>query len=512
MNDNKLRILIGSPVRQQPNILEKFLASLSNLEQTSYQAAYFFIDENDDSSSSELLKQFSSRHRGTVIKRMTASSEYIRNDTTHYWNEDAIWRVASYKNMLIHYARERQFDGLFLVDSDLLLHPHTVEQLVEARVDIVSEIFWTRWQPHAQSQPQVWLQDEYVQYERHRGETLTEEQIGQRYDAFLDKLRKPGLYEVGGLGACTLISRKALEAGVSFRPIPNLSFWGEDRHFCIRAAALGLSMYVDTHLPAYHIYRDSDIPGAEPFLAQHLRSKAVAILPERHSALTLSMIVRNEADRYLKQALQAHRDYIGQAVIIDDGSTDETVDVVMDLLRGIPVRLVRNSTSLFGNEVELRKQQWQETIRANPSWILNLDADEWFEPRFAEELERMLSQRETDVFCFRLYDFWNSTHFREDDYWQSHLTYRPFLIRYRSAFPYRWRETPQHCGRFPENVFDLPHRLSPLRVKHFGWAREADRREKLRRYRELDPDAAYGWREQYDSILDAQPNLIEWIE
>ena len=30
--------------------------------------------------------------------------------------------------------------------------------------------------------------------------------------------------------------------------------FGEDRHFCIRAAALGLSLYVDTHYPAYHIY------------------------------------------------------------------------------------------------------------------------------------------------------------------------------------------------------------------------------------------------------------------
>src|SRR5690606_16148011 len=48
---------------------------------------------------------------------------------------------------------------------------------------------------------------------------------------------------------------------VSFSEIKNLSFWGEDRHFCIRAAALGLSLYVDTNYPAYHIYRESDLEG-----------------------------------------------------------------------------------------------------------------------------------------------------------------------------------------------------------------------------------------------------------
>ena len=82
-----------------------------------------------------------------------------------------------------------------------------------------------------------------------------------RRQHFLNQLKRPGIYEVGGLGACTLISRKAIKLGVSFSQIPNLSFWGEDRHFCIRAAALGLKLYVNTRYPAYHIYRESDLKG-----------------------------------------------------------------------------------------------------------------------------------------------------------------------------------------------------------------------------------------------------------
>ena len=53
----------------------------------------------------------------------------------------------------------------------------------------------------------------------------------------------------------TIKCNKALKLGVSFSIIDNISFWGEDRHFCIRAEALGLKLYVDTVYPAYHIYR-----------------------------------------------------------------------------------------------------------------------------------------------------------------------------------------------------------------------------------------------------------------
>ena len=34
-----------------------------------------------------------------------------------------------------------------------------------------------------------------------------------RHQKFINMLKKPGIYEVGGLGACTLISRFALDKG-----------------------------------------------------------------------------------------------------------------------------------------------------------------------------------------------------------------------------------------------------------------------------------------------------------
>lgn len=247
-----VKILVGSPVRKCPGILKEFLLSLKELRQEKITLDYCFIDDNDQIASSILLQEFAQSVPTScwISKAPPTDVAYTCNETTHHWdNKDVlIWRVADFKNQIIKKAIQENYDYIFFIDSDLVLHPDTIEHLVRSKKDIISEIFWTRWQPDQAELPQVWISDTY---------TLN--------DAFVQQLKTPGVYEVGGLGACTLISKKALQAGVTFNRLYNLTFWGEDRHFCIRAVALGFHLYVDTFFPAYHIFRESELAGVEKY-------------------------------------------------------------------------------------------------------------------------------------------------------------------------------------------------------------------------------------------------------
>ncbi|GAB1643292.1 hypothetical protein [Krasilnikovia sp. MM14-A1259] len=259
------RIAIGSPVQQKPAILRQFLNGLYQQELDGIEAEYVFVDDNHDEASSALLRQFADAVPGVVLVPIPPAEPYQCDDTTHRWKESLVWRVAEIKDAIIEHALEKGHEGLFLVDSDIVLQPPTVRHLAELGCDIVSEVFWTKWQPDAPEYPQVWSLDQYDLIPRKRGEQLSKEEGVRRLNLVLSQLRTPGLYEVGGLGACTMISRRALEMGARFKEIPNISLWGEDRHFCVRAAALGIVLNADTEFPPLHIYRDGDLERVPAF-------------------------------------------------------------------------------------------------------------------------------------------------------------------------------------------------------------------------------------------------------
>ncbi|MEL4024102.1 CDP-glycerol glycerophosphotransferase family protein [Lysinibacillus endophyticus] len=280
------KVIIGSPIHQKPNILKHFLNSLSRLNIDNIDLHYVFIDDNDIKESSDLLNHFSETEMNVNVLESGRKDSYIRDNQTHHWNNNLIWKVAGYKDFIIQIANENECDYLFLIDSDLVLHPNTLQQLILSNKDIISNVFWTKWQPDGRLLPQVWMFDQYEQYKKLSGENPSKEQIITRHLEFIAMLQKPGVYEVGGLGACTLISKKAIKAGVNFKEIKNVSFWGEDRHFCIRAQAIGFNLFVDTHYPSFHIYRESDLNNVDDYI-----SNTNTVIPNEESSNLIRTVI-----------------------------------------------------------------------------------------------------------------------------------------------------------------------------------------------------------------------------
>lgn len=656
--DKKIKVLIGSPIRQDFEILNEFFKSLMELEKENLILDYFFVDDNDDVNSSTLLRDFAKGLSDKVIiDEGKRSGNYECTEEKHQWKEELISQVAEYKNNIINYSIKENYDYLFLVDSDLVINPKTIKHLISCDKEIISEIFWTKWSKDSIELPQVWLYDQYGLIPKKRGEGLGEVEAARRRNGFLEKLKKPGVYEVGGLGACTLISREALVKGVNFSDIHNLSFWGEDRHFCIRAVALGISLFVDTTYPAYHIYRKECLEGVGNFknkgvflekieVALGINEKIVLFIKEaiknyytcdyrittgfegikyfspgyrdlllkeqnsivnhlvenkmvtkvdindvkiadykdegasvtvqckfnlnirqdkkswiknynakillsdygnynflidsieirnkqnktifgflledilkdkvrrnkcRGNKVTLAMLVKNEENNFLRRMLEHASKYIHNAVILDDGSNDNTVKICKEILNDIPLKIISNKESGFHNEIVVRKKLWESTLETNPDWILCLDADEIFEDKIITNIKKLVNDPHFDYYSFRMYDMWDEENYREDSYWKAHNFFRPLLIRYQPNFNYIWQETPQHCGRFPMNVTNLNGCYCDVRLKHFGWSTDELRKTKYERYMKLDPDGKYGILDQYLGILEENPRLIKFV-
>jgi hypothetical protein len=236
-----LKIILFSPVRQEFDTLNLALGSHIGLKGV---AERWYYDDNDSADSSDLL----ARARGRILDPIEAEKpDYDVTGETHAWTGKLVSRIARIRNLAIEEFLKTDADALFIVDSDLILHPSTVEHLAESGADVVSEVFWSKWRPEENWMPNVW--------DGHPYSFLDAESI--------TRLRERGLYEVAGLGACTLIRREVFEKNVRYTPVSGLAnIWGEDRWFSIRAAANDIRFYADTWFPPFHVYRKEQLEEA----------------------------------------------------------------------------------------------------------------------------------------------------------------------------------------------------------------------------------------------------------
>jgi hypothetical protein len=203
---------------------------------------------------------------------MVMSPDYADGPETRQWTKPAFERLATLKNSILQYGLDHGYDFVWLVDADVMVDPGTLQSLLDSYgLDdwrmvttyvgpIVAGVYWTLWQnpqyPTTQkvhAGPQVWLTHPYGL----SGRGWTES--GFRH-ALISRQRLP----VGGLGACTLIPRSAIEKGVSFAPFdglpPGPMSEGEDRHFCAWATSKHVPLIADAWVDIYHAYHPHEYP------------------------------------------------------------------------------------------------------------------------------------------------------------------------------------------------------------------------------------------------------------
>jgi len=231
-----IKILHFSPVRKDPEIVKLHLESLKVLNVKEIDFTYSFYDDNINIDSSKLLREFC--HNNFNCKLWNFKVPIVDDMEDSRWYESSYKRITFVKDKIIEKFLKTDADYLFLTDSDLILHPETLKNLLGQNKEFISSIFWTHFKGLPTFFPNAWM---------------SSENFFPTYEEFIN-LKNKEVFSVDYTGACTLLSREILEKGVRFERISQVNALGEDKHFCVRAGVYGYQPYLSTYYPSFHLY------------------------------------------------------------------------------------------------------------------------------------------------------------------------------------------------------------------------------------------------------------------
>jgi glycosyltransferase involved in cell wall biosynthesis len=108
-------------------------------------------------------------------------------------------------------------------------------------------------------------------------------------------------------------------------------------------------------------------------------------------SLSIFLIALNEADR-IGRTLAAVRDLTDDLIVVDSGSTDDTVAIA----KAHGARVIFNAWPGYGPQKRFAEDQCKHP------WLLNLDGDEWVPPALADEIRAALASGAPDVDGFTI--------------------------------------------------------------------------------------------------------------
>jgi len=117
---------------------------------------------------------------------------------------------------------------------------------------------------------------------------------------------------------------------------------------------------------------------------------------EKINKVSFASIVLNE-EKYIERMLESVVGKVDEIVVVDGGSTDNTLRILKDYPQVKVVSKVFNYH--FGDQRNFAIQQTKYP------WVLMLDADEYIEEDFWKILPDLINQKEYDAFKFKRKNF-----------------------------------------------------------------------------------------------------------
>ena len=236
---------------------------------------------------------------------------------------------------------------------------------------------------------------------------------------------------------------------------------------------------------------------------------------EKRPRIIAMMRVKNEA-RWIHDVLKAASRLVDGFVILDDGSTDDTLEIC----RRFP-GVLRCETQHLDTVDEARDKDklYLWALEHAPDWIIALDGDEILEDAADTIIRREIENcpPEVSIFGFNFLYIWDSEdQQRVDDLYYAQRHERMFKVSELRCNPheFRFKRTDHganfHCGSLPDKIPGGTLCID-VNIKHYGCFDSEHRKNKRRFYEQQDPThAAQGY---YDHLTETTDMvLFPWKE
>ena len=224
-------------------------------------------------------------------------------------------------------------------------------------------------------------------------------------------------------------------------------------------------------------------------------------------SLVVAALVKNEANRYLPQALDAWGTFADEIVILDDNSDDGTYELCEEF--GCETARRETEDAAWGHESPARKELYERAMAQKSDWVLWLDAD-----MVPADDPRVLCNPWLDSVAFPLFDLWSQEddgelYYRSDKYWTGHVRPRIWMIRPPLGDGARWSGRGIHCGHLPSNLSFQRPAVAPndYGLLHYAYLDPLDREAKTEVYLKCEELLRPAERMHAATIADPTPNL-----
>ncbi|NPV54133.1 MAG: hypothetical protein HPY71_11505 [Firmicutes bacterium] len=221
-------VVIGCPVRNRDWIIGEYLDHIYNLDFPKDDLSLCFVINDSTDRTKEILMSFAREHKDEYRQIRILEHDLGQIEDQRTWNvrKKIYVSLAELRNILVEQALDMEADYLFSVDSDILVPPYTLKELIVADKDIVSAQIWN---DPSKVFPNIMA---------HRNGSITH---------YLD-FPKNALFQCDVTGAVYLLKKKVLE---EVRYCYHEQ--GEDVGFCLEAKKKGFEIWANSKIACKHM-------------------------------------------------------------------------------------------------------------------------------------------------------------------------------------------------------------------------------------------------------------------